>query len=142
MSGRDIVPMRRSRVREQIHVVGAVIVRGGAVLCAQRGDEMALPGLWEFPGGKLEPGESARAALAREIAEELQCTIDVGAPIETTTHDYDFGTVVLSTYYATLADGEPQATEHAAIRWVAASDLMELAWAPADIPAVEKVMRR
>ena len=132
-------------MRTQIHVVGAIIVRstpaGPEVLCAQRGDAMALPGLWEFPGGKLEPEETAAHALAREIEEELLCTIDVGAPIETTAHDYDFGTVVLSTYYATLIDGEPQATEHAAVRWVAASDLAQLEWAPADIPAVEKVMR-
>lgn len=125
---------------KQIHVVGAIIVRDGAVLCAQRGEGMALPGMWEFPGGKVERGESEPAALIREIAEELLCTIKVGSHVDTTTHSYDFGDVRLSTYCATLIDGEPQATEHAALRWVAASDLWELDWAPADMPAVERVV--
>lgn len=131
----------RNLVRKQIQVVGAVIVRDGTVLCAQRGKEMALPGLWEFPGGKVEAGESEQAALVREIAEELLCMIEVGSPVDTTTHTYDFGNVTLATYYATLTDGEPQAMEHEAIRWIPASDLMTVEWAPADIPAVKQVIR-
>jgi len=132
-------------MRTQIHVVGAIIVRstpaGPEVLCAQRGAGMALTGLWEFPGGKVEPGETEQAALAREITEELLCAVEVGAHVDTTTHAYDFGDVTLATYYATLTHGEPQATEHAAVRWVAASDLASLDWAPADLSAVAKVTR-
>lgn len=79
---------------KQIHVVGAVITRGGLVMCAQRGDDGNLPGLWEFPGGKIEQGESKQAALAREIAEELECTVEVGREV-TTTHVYEFGEVTL-----------------------------------------------
>ncbi len=69
----------------QIDVVGAVIVNDGLVLCAQRGPHGTLAGLWEFPGGKIEPDETARDALEREIAEELGCDVEVGNEV-TTTH--------------------------------------------------------
>lgn len=132
-----VTPQAPSRV----HVVGAIILRDDLVLCAQRGERMKLPGLWEFPGGKVEAGESEQDALIREIDEELRCMVAVGAHVDTTTYAYDFGKVTLSTYYATLIAGEPSATKHAALRWVAASALPELQWAPADLPAVEKVVR-
>jgi 8-oxo-dGTP diphosphatase len=123
--------------RKQIEVVGAVIMRGGMILCAQRGPEGSLGGMWEFPGGKIEPCETARAALIREIDEELRCEISVGDQVTTTTHDYDFGTVTLTTFWCTLVAGEPVLTEHAAVQWRKPSDLADLAWAPADVPAVE-----
>jgi 8-oxo-dGTP diphosphatase len=126
------------RVKKTINVVGAVIVNEGAVLCAQRGPG-ALAGMWEFPGGKIEPGESARDALAREIDEELQCEVKVGDEVVTTTHEYDFGIVNLTTFYCDLLDGEPQLTEHAEVRWEAPDQLHLLEWAPADIPAVVRI---
>ncbi|MGE9809240.1 MULTISPECIES: (deoxy)nucleoside triphosphate pyrophosphohydrolase [unclassified Janibacter] len=126
-------------MQKQISVVGAVIVRDGLILCAERGPQGSLGGKWEFPGGKIEPGETARAALAREIDEELECQITVGDLITTTTHDYDFGTVTLTTFWCELVAGEPVLTEHASVRWLAAGDLSELDWAPADIPAVQLV---
>lgn len=127
-------------MRKQIDVVGAVVVRDGTVLAAQRGAEMVLAGLWEFPGGKIEAGETPQQSLARELCEELLCTVEVGAPVETTAHEYDFGTVTLRTFYATLIHGEPQPTEHAAVRWLPVDDLDTVIWAPADLPAVERVM--
>lgn len=81
-----------------ITVVGAVIVRVGLVLCARRGSGMSQEGLWEFPGGKVEPGEEPTEALVREIREELGCGIRVLEPVTTTTHAYDFGAVTLSTF--------------------------------------------
>lgn len=124
---------------KEIVVVGAIIERDGAILCARRPDGGALGGMWEFPGGKIEPGETARSALEREIHEELQCHIEVGDEVVTTAYDYDFGTVRLTTFRCTLVDGTPQLTEHADIRWVSPALLPELEWAPADIPAVEIV---
>ncbi len=123
----------------QIHVVGAVIIKDGHVLCAQRGPDGALPGLWEFPGGKIEPGESPRAALEREITEELQCRIDVGSEVTTTSHPYDFGIVTLTTFYCLLVSGTPQLTEHSSIEWLKPEDLETLEWAPADVPAVAMI---
>lgn len=126
-------------VKREIEVVGAVIVRDGLVFCVQRGLRGSLPGMWEFPGGKVEPGEVASAALEREIEEELQCRVNVGSPVTRTSYEYEFGTVRLTTFYCELADGVPELTEHAASRWLAPEDLDELDWAPADLPAVAKI---
>ncbi|MBC9928626.1 MULTISPECIES: (deoxy)nucleoside triphosphate pyrophosphohydrolase [unclassified Leucobacter] len=127
----------------RIEVVGAVIVRGGLVLCAQRGPGGSQAGRWEFPGGKVESGEPPRAALAREIVEELGAAVTVGDRIETTEHEEAFGTIVLTTFYCTLIAGEaePALTEHVDARWLAPSELMDLDWAPADVPAVRRVAR-
>lgn len=126
---------------KQIDVVGAVIVRDGKVLAAQRGPGMTMAGMWEFPGGKIEPGETEQQSLAREIREELSATVEVGDHVVTTSYDYDFGTVNLSTYYCSLVGGEPAASEHSELRWVEPVDLSHLDWAPADIEAVEWVTR-
>ena len=121
---------------KQIEVVGAVIVADGKVLCARRGPGGATGGLWEFPGGKVEPGETREAALVREIREELGCEIAVGECVTTTLHEYDALTVSLTTYWCELISGAPTATEHEALRWFAPGDLSTVAWAPADVPAV------
>ena len=131
-----------SSAKRQINVVGAVLVRDGRILAARRGPEMALPGMWEFPGGKIEDGESHQEALARELAEELLCEAEVGEHVETTTHQYDFGTVTLATYLCTLISGEPQVTEHAEIRWLAPGELDNVEWAPADNWVVERLNRQ
>ncbi|MGY3127298.1 8-oxo-dGTP diphosphatase [Agrococcus sp. UYP33] len=125
-------------MKKQINVVGAVIVRDGEILCAQRGPG-TLAGMWEFPGGKVELGEAPQAALQREIDEELECEVHVGAHVATTTHEYDFGVVTLTTYYCDLLSGEPVLTEHAEVRWLAPADLSSLEWAPADVPAVNQI---
>lgn len=120
----------------QIDVVGAVIINDGLVLCAQRGPQGALAGMWEFPGGKVEASETTQDALKREIVEELRCVVDVGDKVTTTSHEYDFGVVNLTTFYCQLVDGVPQPTEHASIKWLTPAELDTLEWAPADIPAV------
>ncbi len=88
--------------RPEIDVVGAVIVRDGLVLCAERGPDGSLAGRWEFPGGKVEHGESGRLALAREIDEELQCVVEVGDEIATTRYDDGRVVVVLTTFWCRI----------------------------------------
>ncbi|WP_280771811.1 (deoxy)nucleoside triphosphate pyrophosphohydrolase [Salipaludibacillus daqingensis] len=129
-------------MKKVIHVVGAVIMEDGKVLCAQRGSEdKILPLMWEFPGGKVESGESPEVALKREIHEEMRCHIDVGDQLERTVYEYDFGIVDLTTFHATLVEGEPVLTEHERIAWLSPGELKTLEWAPADIPAVEKLVK-
>ncbi|MGG3508017.1 (deoxy)nucleoside triphosphate pyrophosphohydrolase [Paenibacillus sp. FSL W8-0187] len=129
-------------MKKHIHVVGAVIVEDGKILCAQRGATKTLAYKWEFPGGKIEEGETPQAALKREIDEEMDCVIEIGEAIETTVYEYDFGFVHLTTFYCHLISGKPTLTEHVAISWLSPHELMSLDWAPADIPAVEKIQEK
>lgn len=126
--------------KKEIAVVGAVVIDDGRVLCAQRGPAGSLAGMWEFPGGKIEPGETPREALEREIVEELQCRVAVGDSVTTTEHEYDFAVVSLTTFYCDLVEGTPRLTEHAAVRWLLPAELESLEWAPADVPAVHQIM--
>lgn len=123
---------------KKFDVVGAVIVQDGLVFCTQRGAG-ALQGYWEFPGGKVEPGERREVALSREIEEELNCSVDVGDLIVTTTYQYDFAEITLTTFYCTLREGTPKLSEHQASMWLAPAELGTLEWAPADVPAVERI---
>lgn len=125
-----------------ISVVGAVIVKDGKILCAQRSStDRNLPLKWEFPGGKVETGESPRQALEREISEELHCKINVGPEVATTVHSYDFATISLTTFVCRLINGTPVLSEHAAVQWLAPDELSDVDWAPADIPAVDIVRK-
>ena len=128
-------------MKKEVNVVGAIVVRDGQILCARRGLDGTLAGMWEFPGGKIEAGESPSEALAREIEEELLCTVQVGDQVESTTYVYDFAIVTLTTFYCVLVKGEPDLTEHTELKWLPPQSLGELEWAPADVPAVEKIMK-
>lgn len=123
----------------QIDVVGAVIVRDGRILCALR-ERGPLAGTWEFPGGKIEPGETAAEALVREVDEEIDCRVRVGELVATTRYVYDFAVVKLTTFYCELVEGEPVCTEHAALQWLTATEFADLDWAPADLPAVARLV--
>lgn len=127
---------------KRINVVGAVLLRNGLVMAARRGEGKTLPGLWEFPGGKIEPGETPAEALQREITEELKCDVEVKGYLTTTEYEYSFGTVSLATYYAELKSADPELTEHTEIRWLRPEELFDVEWAPADIPAVEMLQER
>ncbi|MDR0846153.1 MAG: (deoxy)nucleoside triphosphate pyrophosphohydrolase [Lactobacillales bacterium] len=127
--------------KKLIKVVGAIIIKDDEILCAQRGYEKSLPGLWEFPGGKIEQNETPREALKRELVEELHIDVQPDEqPFETTTYEYDFGIIELTTFICEITDNQqPILTEHIAIKWLKPSELNELDWAPADLPAVEKL---
>lgn len=129
-------------MKKHINVVAAVIHNDqDQILCALRSSVMALPNLWEFPGGKIEVGESHEIALIREIQEELGVHIKVGDKVEDTYYEYDTFTIQLTSYLAVIKDGNLRATEHAELRWLTINSLDELNWAPADIPAVEKLQK-
>ena len=121
-----------------IPVVCALIVRESRVLLAQRppGKHLALK--WEFPGGKVEPGEEAELALVREIREELDCEVEVVAALPRSLHDYERGRVEMIPFICRLAKGsaEPRACEHAALAWVTDDELGAYDLAPADWPVL------
>ena len=123
-----------------IPVVGAAIMRDGKILCARRPFDKNLGGKWEFPGGKVKPGETYREALAREIREELGCEVEVGDQVCTTLNTYRFGTISLVTFRCTLKPGEePKRLEHLKLRWMDPLDMPSLDWAPADCEAVDLI---
>ena len=116
-------------------VVGAAILDGTRLLAAQRSQPPALAGRWEFPGGKVEPGESEQAALVREVAEELGVAVAVGQRVGA---DVELRPgLVLRVWVATLLSGEPRPLEdHSALRWLAADEWYDVPWLTADLPVV------
>ncbi|WP_342599817.1 8-oxo-dGTP diphosphatase MutT [Psychrobacillus sp. FSL H8-0483] len=129
-------------MKKSVHVVGAIIENENKeIFCALRGPEMSLANYWEFPGGKIEVGETPEEALQREINEEFNCSITVGEKVEDTTYEYEKVIVRLETYMATLLKGKPIALEHSDTKWVTRDNLHKLNFAPADIPAVEKIVK-
>lgn len=127
--------------RPVIEVVCAVMRDAqGRVLAAQRPPGKALAGQWEFPGGKIEPGESAEAALAREIREELGCEITAGRALTPVEHAGGRSVIILRPFEAEVIEGTPEAREHSELRWVDAAEAATLPWATADIPIVAEVV--
>ncbi len=116
-------------------IVGAAIVRGGRVLGCERAEPPETAGRWEFPGGKVEPGESDHDALVRECEEELGVRIEVGARVGGDI-PLGHGRAVLRVWLARLIGGEPQALEHRSLRWLAPAELDSVPWLPADAPIV------
>ncbi|SCE98144.1 8-oxo-dGTP diphosphatase [Micromonospora chaiyaphumensis] len=117
-------------------VVGAAIIVDGRVLACERSAPPEVAGRWEFPGGKVEPGEIETDALVRECAEELGVRVEIGARLGRDVR-MAHGRSVLRVYVARLLDGEqPKALEHSELRWLAADELDSVAWLPADVPIV------
>jgi len=124
-----------------LRVVAAAIFHDNRVLAALRAPGDKRGGLWELPGGKVEPGESDDAALVREITEELGVPIAVHERLGESVHAYPDVTICLVAYRATLLSGTPHPHEHAEVRFVGEGELDGLAWAPADVPLLEAVKR-
>jgi len=122
---------------KHIHVTCAIIERDGLVLAAQRSAAMSLPLKWEFPGGKIDPGESAEECLRRELVEELGIHVSVGKSLPASTHRYPTFTVTLHPFVCSIASGDIVLHEHAAIDWLPPGQLQTLDWAEADWPVIE-----
>lgn len=114
-------------------VVAALIHDGERFLICQRPPGKARGGLWEFPGGKLEEGETPQEALRRECLEELDTQIDIGNAIADVTHVYPDTTVRLRLYEAVITGRPPRMIEHSDMRWIRACELDEFDFCPADV---------
>ena len=121
----------------RVLVVAAVVERGGKVLVSLRRPKGERASLWEFPGGKVEPGEGERAALARELREELGVRAQVGELYARVEHAYPDVVVELALYRCLLLEGdEPQPLQAEAVRWVLRRELLGLPFCEADIPVL------
>lgn len=121
-------------------VVAGLIVRDGLVLITQRRADQALPLQWEFPGGKVEPGESPLDAMVRELREEIGVTVQVGRIWDVLFHAYPTFDLVMLVYTCSLVEGEPRAVEVADVQWVPPAKLPEWDILPADKPLVERLV--
>lgn len=125
-------------LRNVIKVTCAIIVDAdGLVFAAQRSATMSLPLKWEFPGGKIEPGETAEACLIREIKEELNVEVEIVASLPANTHQYPGVTIQLIPFVCRLILGEIILKEHLDFKWLAKDELLALDWAEADVPVAE-----
>lgn len=123
-------------------VVAALIWRGERFLACQRPAHKARGLLWEFVGGKVEPGETREQALIRECLEELDITVVPRDIFMEVTHEYPDLTVHLTLFNADLPQGDPKPLEHNALRWITVEEIDELTFCPADEEILERLKRK
>lgn len=123
-----------------IAVTAGIIERDGRVLIARRGPGDPLAGKWEFPGGKVEPGETPEQCLVRELREELGIETQVGERVAVSVHDYGRGAIELHAYRVWILAGEPEPREHEALAWAPIAELDRYDFAAADLPIVRRLM--
>lgn len=136
--------VRHSRRRDKefaigkhIHVACGIIERNGLVLAARRGAGKAMALKWEFPGGKIDPGETVEECVRRELREEMGIGVAIQAALPSHTHHYPDFSVTLYPVVCTISSGEIVLNEHAAIQWLSPGDLRGLDWAEADFPIID-----
>jgi 8-oxo-dGTP diphosphatase len=126
--------------RKITDVVAALIWEGDRFLICQRPAHKARGLLWEFVGGKVDPGETKAQALVRECREELDITVSVGDVFMEVVHEYPDLLVRLTLFHATIAQGTPQMLEHNDIRWIRVGEIPEFDFCPADVDILKKLM--
>jgi 8-oxo-dGTP diphosphatase len=124
-----------------VPVVCGIIERGDLFLTALRGPAQSNANLWEFPGGKIRNGESAEAALIRELHEELDIIISVRTALTPNRNSYPWITIELIPFICTIVRGEPLSREHAEIRWVTQQEAQALQWAQADVAVLREYLK-
>jgi 8-oxo-dGTP diphosphatase len=125
--------------RQRLLVVAALVRQEGRILLSQRRPDQSLPLCWEFPGGKVEPGEPPEAALRREIHEELGCEVRVGRVFEVVFHAYERFDLYMLVYEAEIVAGAPSARQVAAVAWVPAREIPTMKLPPADYPLAQRL---
>ncbi|HIF9231556.1 TPA: (deoxy)nucleoside triphosphate pyrophosphohydrolase [Photobacterium damselae] len=129
--------------KKQIEVVAAVLMNGGQFLAVQRGKSQLsyVSKKWEFPGGKVEAGETLVAAITRELEEELRITIAEPQFLLTVEHSYPDFDITMHCFVVDVPTRELELTEHLDSRWLNKEQLWDLDWAAADVPAVEMLQK-
>ena len=123
-----------------LHVACAIIEQDGKVLVAQRSASMSLPLKWEFPGGKIEAGESPEECLNRELQEELAICVQINMALPSATHSYPDFTVTLYPFTCRLTGGSITMNEHHALKWLEPHQMPGLDWAAADLPVIHNYL--
>ena len=126
--------------KRKITVVSAAIERDGCYLITQRNEHAVLPLLWEFPGGKVEPGETDEAALARELKHRLGINVEVWERLSSTEREYDTYTVVLHLYRCDLGHDDPRPLSVRDMRWVSSSEFDRYKFTPADKKSMDALL--
>lgn len=132
--------MENNNERRKIEVVAAVIIENGKLFTTQRGYGDFKDG-WEFPGGKMEVGETGQQALARELREELEIKVDVGKLIKTIKYSYPKFDLTMHCYLVKIVEGTPNLLEHEAAKWVTKSEIDSVDWLPADLEVIEDIKK-
>jgi 8-oxo-dGTP diphosphatase len=122
-------------------VTCAIIEKNNKILIAQRGAIMDHPFEWEFPGGKIKKGETARECMAREIMEELQVSIEILQQLSPVYHNYPGKTIELNPFICKIQSGVPKVTEHARLKWISPKEITAYRLLPADKPVFENYCR-
>ena len=127
-----------------IKVAGVAIIDQdkNKVLAGKRNADRLVGGMWEFPGGKIEKGETPQEAAKRELKEEFHDEVQIGPQLgETVSYEYDFGIVKLTVFFAKLLTNNFDLVAHSEVEWLSADEVQQLNWAPADAPLVKELAR-